>query len=289
MNFFVFPIFIAFLLLSFQANSQSRPDKIDKLEKEAIRLLKSMPDIEKGYKLVQQLDEYAEATNDEQSKINALLLFARYYDQKGDYRNSIKHSLLIVDKISKFPELDYIKSLNDFTNLLNRFGFYREALKYERLLLHFENKEKATSKSYAISNLAYTFTMLGIKDSAIHYRMIQFKNAMESKNLYQELAAYNNLGVTYRDLNETEAASNYFFKADSLFQLYNTRNNKDSTLHAFARGNWGGVLFELGNAQKGEELLMYDINFNLTRGEKYGGINGIIDLAKHLIRIKSYD
>lgn len=172
--------------------------------------------------------------------------------------NSLQnHASNINDSIRAYALLK-----TSFAKMRNFFKAYEVNSKMDQL---WPRKDDSLKVEYGV-NKSGLFASLNLMQQAITERRIEFSKLANKSDTNKICSFYNDLGVYYNRLKNSDSAQHYFYKAQALIntqQLPENKKNHGEFFKALIKGNLGLSYYNSGDIKKCIPLLKEDIYYSL--------------------------
>jgi len=140
---------------------------------------------------------------------------------------------------------DVANSYEDLATTYNILSVFDSGIFYSRLALnYYRDADSPALIAIGESSLAYAFLMKGMADSSIYYFKEIAEMAHKTGTKKEEIAAYNNIGETYKQMGKYRESLIYYFKA------YKTVDSENISYAHIMLGNIGETYLQIAKTSK---------------------------------------
>ena len=284
--FFVFTLSFYFGLYS-QSEKFSASAEVRKF----LEAADSSTNIETSYSLLYKALDLAEEKNDIAGQLDAYVELEELNISERKFSDAVKNgsrALSIYNNSnSKYKRI--VKIHSQMSLAFEGMGAYSEAISQRKIILkhQIENpKTKSQEQYFSYSNIGRLFLNLGEYDSALHYfqESLLYAKEMGYSNLF--LHAHNDIGLTFKKLDQPDSAVFHYEIAIDGFSSKSRLDEKEAYMLALIKGNMAECLNN-SNALK-ETYFEADIAGSRKYNDAENAVNTYIDYGNYLIEIAKF-
>ena len=209
-------------------------------------------------------------------------------DNNGAIKNASR-ALRVYEEYDR-PELNIVGANNLMSMALEKFGAYSDAIHHRKQSLKWQKtypdlvRDKLAA-FYSLNSIGKLYMELGQYDSSLYYFQLSVGELKEPQ-LRRQGSVYNNIGLVYTKMQQSDSAQNAFNFALFSFESIENKSRTDSFMIAVVRGNLADCLPDSSKLK--EKYYLKDIEGSLRTGNAGNAVFTYNDLADYLIRTGQY-
>ncbi len=208
------------------------------------------------------------------------------------YNKNYARAILILESSLRLHASDVHDSLTalvDLKNLFFKIKNYNKAIDISHIIeANWSRKSNAVAIDYGIGKSNIYF-QLGLTEKAIDERRREYKQLKSINDTNNAISYYNDIGVFYNHIENSDSAEYYLKKAKHLLDNLKYPEIKEvyyNFFKALVDGNLGLAYYNRGAIREAIPLLKRDIYYSLKSGNFESAMNSELFLVKCYLRLK---
>ena len=243
-----------------------------------------LPNSSKRKNLALELLKKATENGSEKGSFLAYTYLAQEDLAQKDYRNAIKNNSRALKRYNKnkWADAEIANNYNIMSKALEGIGAVSEAIVYQKLATKSipENTKKKKSRFFSINRVGSLYMALKEYDSSLIY----FKQGLEFAKLSRikdlEAHSYNNMGLSFSNLEKKDSAASYFSLALDLYLSSEDTSAAHHFMISIIKGNLAQVL--PNSDDRKHQYFEADINGSIAYNNFSNAISSSVYYAQFL-------